>query len=189
MILVNNKMRNLVFLLGLVLFFSCKKTSEPVPYIEPAGEPENYTVIKKYSLKGHKENNVSMPVQGTFLVNMNYFGSGDSYDSTGGWYSAGKYTAQDTVKLHIKLHCWIANNEGSSLFYITKGNNTIAQDVSGVKNFSGVKNIEAWEVVLYPGEYIQAFVFNQFGSSTIYTNGSNWGQPTDYSYFLVEAYQ
>ncbi len=187
-------MKNVIFLILALALFSCKKDGVST-YVPPASKPDHYTVIPKYSFKAHTNVNIEKTRYNGDFINMKYFGSGDAYDSTNGWFSFGRYTAKDTVKVHVKFHAWVISDYDVEIYWIGKTSKGVTKDIvqkfgTNQRGFTGIREMEVWEEVLYPGDYIEANLhMASEGKVIIYSTGANFGVPTDYSYFLIEAYE
>lgn len=161
-------------------------------------------VLLSQSVKAHRQTNqVFNGFQG-HAVYMNYFGSGDAYNSSAGWYYAssnqGQYIAQTkvTVNIRAKLYIiagtgfkyWIAKNaagNGGGAFpngqYAIAGEN-FAFNPSGNSGYfeTTVENYN-----LNPGDTLTLWIGFSSQTVTIAPTGALFGNPSDYSSFEVEA--
>lgn len=86
-------------------FDSYKKKILPVVEDEIFNEDE---VLESYSVIAHIENEKIYNNQTTpQLINFDYFGSGDAVDSSAGWYTAGRWTAQNKVSANVNFSAYI----------------------------------------------------------------------------------
>lgn len=176
---------------------------------------EKDEALDSYSFKAHIEEAYDpyefsvAPSNGLEIIKFNYFSSGDAFDSSAGWYlidktnSSGiyinrKYIVQKKIVANIRVRVYfqltssIAGStatgytlfvrknkvEDNQFMYFTTGN------LFG--GFNGYKELIVENYTLYPGDTLDV-CFRSHSYTTIFPTGSNISEPSNYSYFEVEA--
>lgn len=175
-------MKAIIFITSLLLI-SCIREEAPEPQKEKVYGPlPAVNVNYAYSVKAYLKDAVTINPEPASKVVLNYFPSGSFNPS--GWYQWGKYTAASPVTVQVKYHLYLSNPSAGFKYFLRKNGATIDENnLTDTKNFSGLRVLQATNVKLNAGDFIEAYIGYSSGHTTIHpVIGS------DSSYVLIQAY-
>jgi hypothetical protein len=174
-----------------------------LPVVEDSIIDETET-LESFSFRAHLDENKTYslyPSSGILTypkLQFRDFNNGGS-NSSAGWYSQGRWTAQKRTTVNIRLRAFFHVAGFQINFSIGKngysGGNTfnplcLGAQFFGLQNpagFTDTVDLIIENIDMLPGEYLEAYVGSTSANTTIYQTGAVVSAPAEYSFFEVTA--